>query len=107
MSSVVDTMIPSAAFGAEAAGVPAVIVMHGPYIVPRAEVPPLGTGFMPRQRSLGRLRDRPRTALAWPLPERSAALNQARAEFRAGTAAGRAGLMRPRHPDTRLQRPKL
>ena len=44
---IVDTMIPSALFGAEAAGVPAVIEMHGPYMVPRAEVPPLGTSFMP------------------------------------------------------------
>ena len=79
---VVDTMIPSAAFGAEAAGVPAVIVMHGPYMVPRAEVPPLGTGFMPARGSLGRLRDRSAAALALAafrsgLP----ALNQARAEF--------------------------
>ena len=49
---VVDTMIPSARFGAEAAGVPAVIVMHGPYMVPRAEVPPLGTGFLPPRGAL-------------------------------------------------------
>ena len=79
---VVDTMIPSAAFGAEAAGVPAVIVMHGPYMVPRAEAPPLGTGFMPARGSLGRLRDRSAAALALAafrscLP----ALNQARAGF--------------------------
>jgi MGT family glycosyltransferase len=78
---VVDTMIPSAAFGAEAAGVPAVIVMHGPYMVPRAEVPPLGTGLMPAQGTLGRLRDRSAAALALggfrtALP----ALNQVRAE---------------------------
>ena len=78
---VVDTMIPSAAFGAEAAGVPSVIVMHGPYMVPRAEVPPLGTGFMPARGSLGRLRDRSAAALALGT-FRSAlpALNQARAE---------------------------
>ena len=78
---VVDTMIPSAAFGAEAAGIPAVIVMHGPYMVPRGEVPPLGTGFMPARGNLGRLRDRAAAALALAafrsgLP----ALNQARAE---------------------------
>src|ERR1017187_6208404 len=49
---VVDTMIPSARrgaarLGAEVAGVPTVIVMHSAYMVPRAEVPPLGTGFLP------------------------------------------------------------
>ena len=78
---VVDTMIPSAAFGAEAAGVPAVIVMHGPYMVPRAEVPPLGTGFMPARGSLGRLRDRSAAALALGTFRSSLpALNQVRAE---------------------------
>jgi len=78
----VDTLIPTAAFGAEAAGVPAVIVMHGPYMVPRAEVPPLGTGFMPATGSLGRLRDRSAAALALALFRGGLpALNQARAEF--------------------------
>jgi MGT family glycosyltransferase len=78
---VVDTMIPSATFGAEAAGIPAVIVMHGPYLVPRAEVPPLGTGLMPARGTLGRLRDRSAAALALD-GFRSAlpALNQVRAE---------------------------
>ena len=32
--AVIDTMIPSALFGAEVAGVRAVIVMHGPYMIP-------------------------------------------------------------------------
>ena len=78
---VVDTLIPAATFGAEAAGVPTVIVMHGPYMIPRGEVPPLGTGFMPARGNLGRLRDRSAAALALAafrsgLP----ALNQARAE---------------------------
>jgi UDP:flavonoid glycosyltransferase YjiC (YdhE family) len=78
----VDTMIPSARFGAEAAGVPAVIVMHGPYVVPRAEAPLIGTGLMPARGRLGRLRDRSAAAAALAvfrtvLP----ALNQARAEF--------------------------
>jgi UDP:flavonoid glycosyltransferase YjiC (YdhE family) len=78
---VVDTMIPSATFGAEAAGIPAVIVMHGPYMVPRAEVPPLGTGFMPARGTLGRLRDRSAAALALgSLRSALPALNQARAE---------------------------
>src|SRR5204863_3869594 len=60
---VVDTMIPAAMFGAEVAGVPAVIVMHGPYLIPRPEVPPLGTGLMPAKGPLGRLRDRSAAAV--------------------------------------------
>jgi len=88
---VVDTMIPSARFGAEAAGVPAVIVMHGPYMVPRGDVPPLGTGFMPARGSLGRLRDRSAAALALAVFRSGLpALNQARAEF--GLAPLRDGL---------------
>jgi len=88
---VVDTMIPSAAFGAEAAGVPAVIVMHGPYMVPRGDVPPLGTGFMPARGRLGRLRDRSAAALALAVFRSGLpALNQARAEF--GLAPLRDGL---------------
>ena len=80
--AVVDTMIPSARFGAEAAGVPAVIVMHSAYMVPRAEVPPLGTGFMPASGPLGRLRDRSAAAVALAVFRSGLpALNQARAEF--------------------------
>ena len=56
--TVIDTMIPAAMFGAEVTGVPAVIVMHGPYMVPRPEIPPLGTSLMPAKGPLGRLRDR-------------------------------------------------
>jgi MGT family glycosyltransferase len=79
---VVDTMIPSALFGAEAAGVPAAIVMHGPYMVPRGEVPPLGTGFMPASGGLGRLRDRSAAAVALAVFRSGMpSLNQARAEF--------------------------
>lgn len=88
---VVDTLIPSARFGAEVAGVPAVIVMHGPYMVPRSDAPPLGTGFMPATRSLGRLRDRSAAALALAVFRTGLpALNQARAEF--GLAPLRDGL---------------
>src|SRR5215468_644990 len=61
--AVIDTMIFPAMFGAEAAGVPAVIVMHGPYLVPRADVPPLGSGLMPARGPLGRLRDRSAAAV--------------------------------------------
>jgi MGT family glycosyltransferase len=79
---VVDTMIPSAMLGAEVAGVPAVVVMHGAYMVPRAEVPPLGTGFMPASGRLGRLRDRSAAASAIAaLRNGLPTLNQVRAEF--------------------------
>jgi MGT family glycosyltransferase len=79
---VVDTMIPSALLGAEVAGVPAVVVMHGAYMVPRAEVPPLGTGFMPASGRLGRLRDRYAAAAAIAaLRNGLPTLNRVRAEF--------------------------
>jgi MGT family glycosyltransferase len=78
---VVDTMIPAALFGAEVARVRAVILMHGPYMIPRGDVPPLGTGFMPARGSLGRLRDRSAAAVALAvLRSGMPALNQARAE---------------------------
>lgn len=79
---VVDTMIPSARLGAEVAGVPTVIVMHSAYMVPRGEVPPLGTGLRPASGRLGRLRDRSAAAAALAAFRQGLpALNQARAEF--------------------------
>ena len=61
--TVVNTMIPAAMFGAEVSGVRAVIVMHGPYMIPRPGIPPLGTGWMPGKGPLGRLRDRSAAAV--------------------------------------------
>jgi len=61
--TLVDTMIPAAMFGAEVSGVRAVIVMHGPYMIPRPDIPPLGTGWMPGKGLLGRLRDRSAAAV--------------------------------------------
>ena len=55
---VVDTLIPAALSGAEAAGVPSVRLMHGTYLLPRAGVPPFGMGLSPARGSLARLRDR-------------------------------------------------
>ena len=79
--AVVDTMIFSAMFGAEVSGVPAVIVMHGPYLIPRTEVPPLGSGLMPAKGRMGRLRDHSAAAVTNAV-FRSAmpALNRTRAE---------------------------
>src|SRR5215831_21390575 len=79
--AVIDTMIFPAMFGAEVTGVRAVIVMHGPYLIPRADVPPLGTGLMPAKGALGRLRDRSAAAVTNAV-FRSAmpALNRTRAE---------------------------
>ena len=78
----VDTLIPSALSGAEAAGYPSVLLMHGPYMMPRPDAPPPGTGFMPAHGPLGRWRDRTVASLMnrvfrTALP----AFNQARAEF--------------------------
>jgi MGT family glycosyltransferase len=79
--AVVDTMIPAAMFGAEMSGVPAVIVMHGPYLIPRAGIPPLGTGLMPAQGPLGRLRDRSAAAVTNAVFRTAMpALNRTRAE---------------------------
>ena len=89
--AVVDTMIPSAMFGAEVTGVRAVIVMHGPYAIPRPDVPPLGTGLMPATGPLGRLRDRSAAAVALAVFRSGMpALNRTRASGRApgGTRAG-------------------
>ncbi len=86
--TVVDTMIPAAMFGAEVAGVRSVIVMHGPYMIPRPGIPPLGTGWMPGKGPLGRLRDRSAAAVtlavfrSW-MP----ALNRVRAEVDFGSGS--------------------
>jgi MGT family glycosyltransferase len=78
----VDTLIPSALSGAEAAGVPAVLLMHGPYALPRPGAPLIGTGFGPPRGRPGRLRDRAAGSLAMGLFRTGLpALNQARAEF--------------------------
>jgi MGT family glycosyltransferase len=79
--AVVDTMIPAAMFGAEVTGARAVIVMHGPYMIPRPEVPPLGSGLMPARGRLGRLRDRSAAAVTLAvLRTGMPSLNRARAE---------------------------
>jgi len=61
--AVIDTMIFPAMFGAEVTGVRPVIVMHGPYLIPRADAPPLGSGLMPARGRLSRLRDRSAAAV--------------------------------------------
>jgi UDP:flavonoid glycosyltransferase YjiC (YdhE family) len=79
---VADTLVPSALSAAEAAGVPSVLLVHGPCPLPRPGAPPIGTGFLPPRGRLGRLRDRAAGSLTTRafrtgLP----ALNQARAEL--------------------------
>jgi MGT family glycosyltransferase len=79
---VVDTLIPAALSGAEAAGVPSVLLMHGTYLLPRAGAPPFGMGLLPARGSLGRLRDRAAWSLTMALFRTGMpALNQARAEL--------------------------
>jgi UDP:flavonoid glycosyltransferase YjiC (YdhE family) len=79
--TVVDTMIPAAMFGAEVRGVRSVIVMHGPYMIPRPDIPPLGTGWMPGKGPLVRLRDRSAAAVTLAVFRTwMPALNRVRAE---------------------------
>ena len=79
---VVDTLIPSALSGAEAAGCPSVLLMHGPYLMPRPDAPPPGTGFMPARGRLGNWRDRAAAGvIARVFRTALPALNQARAEL--------------------------
>ena len=88
---VVDVLIPAALSGAEAAGVPSVLLMHGTYLLPRAGAPPFGMGFLPARGSLGQLRDRAAWSLTMALFRTGMpALNQARAEL---------GLAPLRNPD--------
>ena len=78
----VDILIPSALSGAEAAGCPSVLLMHGPYMMPRPDAPPPGTGFMPARGPLGHVRDRAVVAMMNRVFRTGMpALNQARAEF--------------------------
>jgi UDP:flavonoid glycosyltransferase YjiC (YdhE family) len=78
----VDTLIPSALSGAEAAGCPSVLLMHGPFLMPRPGAPPIGTGFLPARGSLGRMRDRTTWAVTVRLFRTGMpVLNQARSEF--------------------------
>jgi MGT family glycosyltransferase len=78
----VDILIPSALSGAEAAGCPSVLLMHGPYMMPRPDAPPPGTGFMPARGPLGHVRDRAAVAVMNRVFRTGMpALNQARAEF--------------------------
>ena len=79
---VVDTLIPSALSGADAAGCPSVLLMHGPYLMPRPGAPPPGSGFMPARGPLGHWRDRAAASLLMRVFRTGMpALNQARAEY--------------------------
>jgi UDP:flavonoid glycosyltransferase YjiC (YdhE family) len=80
--AVVDTLIPSALAGVEAAGCPSVVLMHGPYLMPRPGAPAPGSGFMPARGRLGRCRDWAAAALLMRVFRTGMpALNQARAEY--------------------------
>jgi UDP:flavonoid glycosyltransferase YjiC (YdhE family) len=80
-----DWMLPGAALAAEAAGLPAVALVHCPFPIPTLGAPPLGSGLRPMSGPLGGARDRVLLALigrffAAGLP----ALNAARAEHGLG-----------------------
>jgi len=79
---VVDVLIASALCGAEAAGVPRVLLMHALYGLPRHGVPPMGVGLLPATNAAGRLRDRAVTGLTLKLFDTGLApLNEAREEL--------------------------
>ena len=79
---VVDVLIASALSGAEAAGVPRVLLMHALYGIPRPGAPPMGAGLLPATNAAGRLRDRAVTGLTLKLFETGLPpLNEAREEL--------------------------
>ena len=82
--------------------------MHGPYMIPRPDVPPLGTGLMPAKGPLGRLRDRSAAAVALAVFRSGMpTLNRARAEAGAAAGAGPARPDGPGRPGTGLLQPEL
>jgi diacylglycerol O-acyltransferase len=79
---VVDVLIASALCGAEAAGIPRVLLMHALYGIPRPGAPPMGAGFLPSSGVGGRLRDRAVTGLTLKLFSTGLPpLNEARVEL--------------------------
>jgi MGT family glycosyltransferase len=78
---VFDWMLAGAAIAAERAGLPAVELVHCPYPLPVAGVPPLFTGLRPPDGPLGAARDRLLNRLAARVYDTGLpALNRARAE---------------------------
>jgi UDP:flavonoid glycosyltransferase YjiC (YdhE family) len=53
-----DWMLPGAALAAEAAGLPAIALVHCPFPIPTRGAPPLGSGLRPMTGPLGDVRDR-------------------------------------------------
>jgi MGT family glycosyltransferase len=53
-----DWMLPGAALAAEAAGLPAIALVHCPFPIPSRGAPPLGSGLRPMTGPLGDARDR-------------------------------------------------
>lgn len=53
-----DFLLPGAFVAAEQRGVPAALLIHTPYFLPAEGIPPFGSGLMPAQGALTRLRDR-------------------------------------------------
>ena len=78
---ILDWMLPGAAIAADAAGVPAVVLVHCPYPLPSPGSPPLFSGLAPGRGLLGGERDRLLRGLtARILRQGLPSLNRARAE---------------------------
>jgi MGT family glycosyltransferase len=79
---IVDALTPSALSGGEAARVPTVLFMHGPYMFPRDGAPPFGLCLRPARSGLGRLRDRAACAATYAFMRTGMpVLNKARSEY--------------------------
>jgi MGT family glycosyltransferase len=81
-AAAIDTMIPGALVGAEAAGIPSASLLHSVYMFPAPGLPAFGAGLFPPKTWLGRARDRLINAAALRIFDKGlGALNRARAEF--------------------------
>ena len=105
---VVDTLIPSALSGAEAAGCPSVLLMHGPYLMPRPGAPPPGTGFMPARGPPGPLaRPGRRVAADAGVPDRDARPQPGPGRARPGAPTRPGGRARRGRPGPGVHQPEL
>jgi len=81
-AAAIDTMIPGALVGAEAAGIPSASLIHSVYMFPAPGLPAFGAGLFPPRTWLGRTRDRLLSAaLRRVLGSGLGPLNRARAEL--------------------------
>ena len=82
-AAVIDTMIPGALLGAEAAGIASAVMVHSIYMLPAPGLPAFGMGLFPPRSWIGRTRDGLVRALMLRVFAKGlGALNKARAELK-------------------------